>query len=144
MLNSKRSPPRSANCPEVYHEGHGSSAADRPAALLCHSNVRHHRPGVLQRETAQHLRTTPGNSGYSRAPSVCGFGMWGRAASYMQNHYVCRLKYVHLDVKLTKIHIFISVVSLLQLILTLSWVDFMCRKDLRFFFRCNYNWKKLI
>lgn len=106
-MNSKRSPPRSANCPEVYHEGNGSSAADWPAALLCHPYVRHHRPGVLQRETAQHLRTAPGNSGYSRAPSVSGFGTWGHAAPRA------------------------------ELIL--------CReKTSGFFFRCNYNWKKLI
>lgn len=64
-LNSVCCISRSADSPEVYHEGHGSSAADWPAALFCNPNVCHHRPGVLQRQTAQHLRTTAWNIGYS-------------------------------------------------------------------------------
>lgn len=55
---------RSADSLEVYNEGHGSSAADRPAALFCDPHVRHHRPGILQRQTALHLRAAGGDPGY--------------------------------------------------------------------------------
>lgn len=48
---------RSADCPEVYNEGHGAFAADWSAALFCHPHVCHYRPGVLQRETAQDMHT---------------------------------------------------------------------------------------
>lgn len=35
--------PRSPGGVEVHHESHGSSATDRPLALLCYRDVRHHR-----------------------------------------------------------------------------------------------------
>lgn len=34
---------RSPGSVEVHHESHGSSATDRPLALLRHCHVRHHR-----------------------------------------------------------------------------------------------------
>lgn len=59
-------PFRSADCSEIHHEGHGSTAADWPAALLCYPHVCHHRPGVLQRQAAQHLRSAAWHPGYGR------------------------------------------------------------------------------
>lgn len=55
---------RSTDSPEVYNEGHGSSAADRPAPVFCNPHVRYHWPGVLQRQTAQHLHTRARNTRY--------------------------------------------------------------------------------
>lgn len=46
---------RPADSPEIHHESHGAAAPDWPVALLRHSHVCHHRPGVLQREAPQHL-----------------------------------------------------------------------------------------
>lgn len=62
ILTDTRYCPRSADCAEVHHEGHGSPAANRPAALLCHPHVCHHWSGVLQREAAPHLWTTARNT----------------------------------------------------------------------------------
>ena len=62
---------RSADSPEVDHEGHGSSAADRPAALFCDPHVCHNRPGVLQRQTAPHLQTTARNTWYTHTHCLC-------------------------------------------------------------------------
>ena len=70
-FNSLCAASRPADRPEVYHEGHGSSAADRPAALLCHPHVRHHRSGVLQRQTALHLHGTAWNTGYTQTHCIC-------------------------------------------------------------------------
>lgn len=46
---------RSPGRVEVHHESHGSSAADRPLALLRHRHVRHHRGWVLHWQIPHHL-----------------------------------------------------------------------------------------
>lgn len=46
---------RSTGGVEVHNEGHGSSATDRPAALLCHCHVRHYRSGALHGQVSEGL-----------------------------------------------------------------------------------------
>lgn len=65
-----RSPSRSADSLEVYHEGHGPSATDWSATLFCDPHVRHHRFRVLQRQTPLQLHPEAWDPGYRCSESI--------------------------------------------------------------------------
>ncbi len=60
---------RPADCAEVHHESHDPAAPDRPSLVLCHPHVRHHRPGVLQREASPHLPAICRHPRYASPPT---------------------------------------------------------------------------
>lgn len=58
LINSLCVCVRSTGCVEVHNEGHGSSAADRLAALLCHCHVRHYWSRALHGQVSEGVLQT--------------------------------------------------------------------------------------
>lgn len=85
---------RSTDSAEVYNEGHGSSAADRPAPVFCNPHVRYHWPGVLQWKTAQHLHTRARNTRYRHTVHTVCMVRTALKAYYIQ-YCICKVILMH-------------------------------------------------